>query len=408
MKKWIYVVAVLALAACKDSTKPGDPQFEKGGPQFEVSGVITNSTAKMVYLEEVPAGGTQGTIVDSFAIGKEGRYELNTGQKESLIYNLRLDHNMYPVVAVINDVPKIVLNVELSGQDNQFAQKYEVKGSPASEAMKDFMYTFNNDLQRIYSLNRQTDSLKKNNVPDSAIVLLVAEQKAVADKIRNYSLNSISQAKDPALVIFELGYYQSTANDEQFGLSPIDIEEVSGIVNSIAAKFPAHQGVVAVKESLDKQLEQYRRSMEPRPARWVGKPAPDFSLPDINGKEVRLSSFKGKYVLVDFWASWCQPCREENPNVVRAYSQFRDKNFTIVGVSLDRPGQKDQWLKAIKSDNLTWTHLSDLKYWDSSIIPLYGIDGIPYNVLVDPQGMVIAENLKGVKLEAKLKEVLIN
>jgi peroxiredoxin len=141
-------------------------------------------------------------------------------------------------------------------------------------------------------------------------------------------------------------------------------------------------------------------------AKWVGKPAPDFSLPDVNGKEVKLSSFKGKYVLVDFWASWCGPCRAENPNVVNAYSKFRDKNFTVLGVSLDRPGEKNEWLKAIKADHLTWTHVSDLKYWGSSVIPLYGFDGIPYNVLVDTAGVVIAESLRGPALEAKLGEVL--
>jgi peroxiredoxin len=129
-------------------------------------------------------------------------------------------------------------------------------------------------------------------------------------------------------------------------------------------------------------------------------------LTDINGKEISLSSFKGKYVLVDFWASWCGPCRKENPNVVRVYNQFKDKNFTVLGVSLDRPGQKAAWLKAIQDDHLTWTHVSDLKWWDSSVVPMYQINGIPYNVLVDPQGMVIAENLKGSALETKLSDVL--
>ena len=150
-------------------------------------------------------------------------------------------------------------------------------------------------------------------------------------------------------------------------------------------------------------LEEEQKALA---ASWVGKVAPDFALPDVNGKEVRLSSFKGKYVLVDFWASWCRPCRAENPNVVSAYNQYKDKNFTVLGVSLDRPDGKADWVKAIKDDKLSWTHVSDLKFWESSVIPLYKFDGIPFNVLIDPEGKVIAEALRGPKLEAKLSEVL--
>ncbi|HRN48160.1 MAG TPA: TlpA disulfide reductase family protein [Niabella sp.] len=124
----------------------------------------------------------------------------------------------------------------------------------------------------------------------------------------------------------------------------------------------------------------------------------------MNGKPLALSSLKGKYVLVDFWASWCKPCRMENPNVVAAFIKFKNKNFTILGVSLDE--DRESWLSAIKKDQLSWQHVSDLKQWESMVLPIYQFDGIPYNVLVDPQGKVIAESLRGPALEAKLAEVL--
>ena len=136
----------------------------------------------------------------------------------------------------------------------------------------------------------------------------------------------------------------------------------------------------------------------------VGKVAPEFALPDTAGVSVSLSDFRGKYVLLDFWASWCPPCRRENPNVVKAFNDYKDKNFTIVGISLDN--NKSKWLKAIADDNLTWTHLSDLKYWDSEIPALYGVRGIPANVLLGPDGVIIAKNITGEDLHKTLGEVI--
>lgn len=138
----------------------------------------------------------------------------------------------------------------------------------------------------------------------------------------------------------------------------------------------------------------------------IGTMAMDFTQPDTSGNPVSLSSLKGKYVLVDFWASWCGPCRNENPNVVENFNQFKSKNFTVLGVSLDRPGQKEKWLEAIHHDGLTWTHISDLQFWNNSVAKLYHISSIPQNLLVDPQGKIIAKNLRGPDLKAKLCEVL--
>ena len=151
--------------------------------------------------------------------------------------------------------------------------------------------------------------------------------------------------------------------------------------------------------------QNYGKSIAIAKATAIGTMAPSFTQNDVNDKPVMLASFRGKYVLLDFWASWCVPCRRENPNVVKNYQQYKSKNFTVLGVSLDRPGKKADWLAAIKNDGLEWTQVSDLNYGDNAVAKLYGVNSIPQNFLIDPNGKIIAKNLRGEELDKKLAEL---
>lgn len=150
---------------------------------------------------------------------------------------------------------------------------------------------------------------------------------------------------------------------------------------------------------------EFKAKIETAKLTGIGREALDFTQNDTLGVAVKLSSLRGKYLLIDFWASWCGPCRRENPNVVKVFNQFKDQGFHIIGVSLDQPNAKEKWLKAIHDDQLTWTHVSDLKYWDNEVAKLYGIQAIPQNLLLDPDGKIIAKNLRGEALGKKLESI---
>jgi peroxiredoxin len=177
----------------------------------------------------------------------------------------------------------------------------------------------------------------------------------------------------------------------------IDATKIEPLFN----KLPGSQKKYAVGEKLRNRIDIAKIT-------GIGRPAPEFSQADTLGIPVSLASFKGKYVLLDFWASWCGPCRRENPNVVAAFNKFKDKGFSILSVSLDQPGAKDKWMKAIHDDKLTWTHVSDLKFWDNAVAKQYGIQAIPQNLLIDPQGKIVAKDLRGEDLEKKLEGLFTN
>ena len=360
------------------------------GKNFTVTGTIKNTTAFKVYLMEMPVTGGQPPILDSASIEKDGKFTLKTKTAGEKIYMLQLQNTLFPFLSVVNDAPSVKVNADF----NNKTEFYTVQGSEASEKIKQIASSYPQKWSNLYRIRKEYESVQKSKGPDTVIARLNNEGTAAFAEMKNGIYKYLKESNSPAFSYYALKNFQNI----------FTVEEYSAELDSAMKKFPGSVVLVQAKNVLDQTIANAREKQIN--SSLVGKQAPEISLPDVNGKQVKLSSFKGKYVLVDFWASWCGPCRAENPNVVSAYNKFKNKNFTILGVSLDQPDGKNKWLKAIKDDKLAWTHISDLKYWNSEVVSVYHIEGIPFNVLVDPDGKIIAEKLRGADLENKLNEVL--
>ncbi|MGF7080387.1 redoxin domain-containing protein [Mucilaginibacter sp. UYCu711] len=274
--------------------------------------------------------------------------------------------------------------ITVNGKDS--AKTAIITGSSINEAYKKFILATSPPDKVIARINADYAAATAAQKNDQAFVAGLQARLSKANEEKKALLFDFAK-KNPTSYI---GLVALT----QFAGDVIDAEQIEPVFKTLPAAIQnTHLGV------------QIAKAIASTRATAIGAIAPLFIQNDVNDKPVSLASFKGKYVLLDFWASWCGPCRKENPNVVKAYHQYKDKNFTVLGVSLDMPGKKADWLAAVKADRLEWTQVSDLRYSENAVAKLYGINAIPQNYLIDPNGKIIGKNLRGDELAKKLASI---
>ena len=373
MKKFLPLIAsVFFLFSCSTSVQKG---------QFTVTGELKNTPDQKIYLEELYFSQKDPAVLDTAEI-KNGKFSLTALAPEEGLYRLRLEKSEAAFI-FINDQPAIPFSSDL----NSLSLENAKFNSPANYLLRSFMVDIEKQRKELEDKASILQQYKNPLPSDSTYQVMQLDILDKQAKFQQNVLRYIDTTSNAVMALFSLGYTRD-----------IEPEKIETAVGGLTKRFPTNQAIATIVAHY-KQLIAQNKSL-PK----IGGIAPDITMADTSGKAFSLSMLRGKYVLVDFWASWCGPCREENPNVVNAYQEFKNKNFTVLGVSLDK--QKAEWTKAVEEDHLTWYHISDLKYWSSAAVAPYGIEGIPYNVLLDPQGKIIAMNLRGNDLQIKLSELI--
>lgn len=361
MKRYFKLIAAtMILAACQEDISQ----------QYSVTGYIEGTTDTMAYIKVYRNG--EWTSIDS-AMASEGNFQF-TGTIESP-YQCYLDLGDKGFYIFLENS-----KIDIHGNIDSL-REVSISGSVAQDEYDQYlaaMEEINTRLDDLYSQKREARKAKDEAKTKKLNVLIEEAEDFEKQNIMQYILDHGNSIIAPHL----------TRRNSYLW----ELDELEKLVNSINRSF---DNTIYMAELRDR-IEILRKVA-------IGKPAVDFTMNDTSENPVALSSFKGKYLLVDFWASWCSPCREENPNVVACYNKFKDKNFEVLGVSLDQ--DRERWIQAIHDDHLTWTQVSDLVGWKNKAAGMYGVNSIPSNILIDPEGIIIARNLRGNDLRSKLDKI---